>query len=84
MSELHVKLTLIPQADILADRDHFNVLVCDNADGTTVIIRATEASGPVSDCGSCGVPLMVGIQRGQVKEFVLLCPACGAYNHTSR
>lgn len=31
-------------------------------------------------CGSCSTPLAVGMYTGSIKEIVLKCPNCGAFN----
>lgn len=31
-------------------------------------------------CGSCGETLVDGIDEGQIRNIVIRCPKCGAYN----
>ncbi len=33
-------------------------------------------------CGSCGAPLIVGLEIGQVRGLVLKCNNCGSFNDT--
>jgi len=32
------------------------------------------------NCGSCGLPLLRSIGRGQVTQVIYKCPKCGSYN----
>lgn len=47
----------------------------------TVLINGFD-TGISYDCGTCGEPLMRGVQKGQVRGIVLRCGACCSYNDT--
>ena len=59
------------------------------AEGTRAVFVAQEGfKGPFIMgvgaldclCGSCGAVLLKKIEEGQIKNLVLKCPMCGAYN----
>lgn len=39
-----------------------------------------EQGGETMQCGSCGLPLVINVKKGQVHNIVVKCPACGSYN----
>jgi hypothetical protein len=41
--------------------------------------RETEIS---LDCGQCGASLVVGLKQDQIRNIVLKCNQCGAFNDT--
>lgn len=81
MSEKHITLKLIPAAKIpKLEARGLGILDADLPNGETVIVRNEDETEPIYDCGSCGSPLLVGIQPGQMRDVVLRCSMCRAYN----
>ena len=76
----HFRLPPIASADLLANRD--SLVIIDHPHHMSVMIHVAHAVEPVWHCGSCGAPLMIGVQPGQILAIVLRCPACRAYNDT--
>ncbi len=46
------------------------------------VIMTGELKGVAYDCGSCGLPVIKGVMPGQVRNIVIRCTGCGAYNET--
>ena len=65
-----MKLPTIPQPD----------------EGTRAVLQSNKApmikgGGEYSyQCGNCGAFLIEGIEKGQIRNIVILCPRCGRYN----
>ena len=74
------------------ERKHFTLRVIEKPeegtrtvllyDGPGTIIIKGEHPGVSYDCGNCESPLIVDIEPGQVRNLVLRCRACGAYNES--
>lgn len=48
----------------------------------TVVMRGS-AMGHDYVCGACAAVLLEAVPRGQVRNVVVKCPACGAINDTT-
>jgi DNA-directed RNA polymerase subunit RPC12/RpoP len=71
----HIALPVIPEPE----PDTRSNLVTDSTDPEFIFVANDETSDSY-DCGSCGRALMRGIRDDQVRNMVLKCPACGAFN----
>lgn len=69
------RLAVIPEPD--PDTRAVQILT-----GPGTIIIQGDACGLSMDCGKCGASLVVGLKREQVRQIVLKCNACGAFNDT--
>lgn len=59
------------------------------AEGTRAVFRKADeepvfrGEGDLSFvCGGCRLPLAVGVDAGQIRNVVMQCPRCKAYNET--
>ena len=75
-----VSLQLVPAEVVAQHKGELIVLDSHLAAGETVALRDSSQPGPTYECGSCGSPLMVGVQPDQVTGIVLRCSMCRAYN----
>jgi hypothetical protein len=50
--------------------------------GEGTILFCGTCSTLSQDCGSCGAPLIVGLERDQVKAIIIKCKNCGSFNQT--
>jgi hypothetical protein len=50
--------------------------------GESTVFFVGEFSGLSLDCGGCEAPLVLGLNRDQIRGVVLRCRSCGAYNDT--
>lgn len=71
----HVQLAVIPEPDP-GTRS-----VIEKTSGDTVIFLG-GSGGDSLDCGSCGAPLAVRVDRGQFVSIVLRCNNCASFNDT--
>ncbi len=70
-----IPLRLIPEPE----KDTRTVIVFT---GKGTVVMRGEATGRDYVCGNCGATILAGIGRGQVKNIVFKCNACGAFNET--
>lgn len=71
----HVPLNVVPKPD----NGHRSILYNDKVG--SIFVRG-EKHGVSYDCGNCETPLLIDIEEWQVKNIVLRCPNCGAYNES--
>jgi hypothetical protein len=46
----------------------------------TIVMRGQADT--LMTCGACGVPLIDGVLRANIRDVVVKCPACGEFNET--
>ena len=75
----HTRLKVIPEPK----QGTRTVFITDNTDPDFVYVQGDSPAGRSFECGRCGRPLIVGVERNQVRNVVLRCPQCGSYNDMS-
>ena len=59
-----------------------SVLVSSEPPSEDFVFIKGDSTELIFECGNCHRPLMTGITWGQVKNIVLGCPFCNAFNDT--
>lgn len=50
--------------------------------GEGTVIFEGDSANVEQCCGSCGAPLTIGVPPERIRNLVLKCNACGAFNET--
>jgi hypothetical protein len=72
----HVPLAVIPEPD------PNSAAVFEKTGEGTILFQGLE-SEISQDCGTCGAPLIVGLELGQVQGIVVKCSSCKSFNLVS-
>jgi hypothetical protein len=71
----HYRMTVIPESQA-GSRDVLHLFTA-HAEGTDF-----GGGMDILDCGSCGSPLMIGVDRNMMKRLPIRCLTCLAVNET--
>lgn len=66
---------------VIPEPDPYTRTIIENAGEGTILFQSSETSIALV-CGNCGAPLAAGLQSGQIRNIVLRCSQCRAYNET--
>lgn len=70
----HIRLMVIPEPE-----PNTRTVFHYTGEGT-VVMRGRGKT--VMECGSCGVPLVIGLAVSEISSLVFRCPNCGEFNET--